>query len=429
MTKTLLQDRSTQRRGWTIGLLILLVLGIAIGASQVMRERADRVPIATKARALPVPQNLPGFNLTETPKIDPEIAKKLNAEQPFLAEAPVPARPFRLNTGAADMNKAVDCLAAAIHYEAASETLEGKKAVAQVVLNRMRHPAYPKTVCGVVFQGAERTDRLCQFTFACDGAMTRPPSPASWKNAQTIAKVMLAGAVYAPVGWATHYHTDWVFPYWSKELDKVRQEGTHLFFRWKKFWGTPAAFRGRYAGNEGNQSRLAGLSAFHLPDATPTDLAATTSLTPIDPLAPPPTADGTVPTAKGGAFVMPGGLPPVPGSARQTFTNANGDYYMFHVNKGVDPQALVALALQSCGAKPYCKVMVWTDPKIVPTGLPVSDEALSKLTYSYLRNRYGGFDKSLWNCQIFAGRAPAQCIKHQSAAPITAATTQAASAP
>ena len=68
------------------------------------------------------------------------------------------------------------CLASAIFYEARSESFEGQLAVAQVILNRVRHPAYPDTICGVVYQGTERNDTLCQLTFGCDGAMARVPS-------------------------------------------------------------------------------------------------------------------------------------------------------------------------------------------------------------------------------------------------------------
>ena len=97
-------------------------------------------------------------------------------------------------------------------YEAGDDPA-GQRAVAQVVLNRVRHPAFPKTVCGVVFEGQDRTTG-CQFTFSCDGALTRwSPSPALWTAARQIATAALTGTVYRPVGYATHYHTDWVVPY------------------------------------------------------------------------------------------------------------------------------------------------------------------------------------------------------------------------
>jgi hypothetical protein len=135
-------------------------------------------------------------------------------------------------------------------------------AVVQVVLNRVRHPAYPKTVCGVVFQGHERQTG-CQFSYTCDGSLVRQPSADAWQRFRGIGRAMLGGQIYAPVGSATHYHTDWVLPKWSAQLEKVRAEGTHLFFRWPGFWGAPKALRGAYVGNEPAFAKLAMLSPAH----------------------------------------------------------------------------------------------------------------------------------------------------------------------
>ena len=102
----------------------------------------------------------------------------------------------------------------------------------QTVLNRVRHPAFPATVCGVVFQGSERSTG-CQFTFTCDGALARQPSAAAWARARALAEQALDGAVDERVGNATHYHTDWVVPYWRTSLDKIAQVETHIFDRWR----------------------------------------------------------------------------------------------------------------------------------------------------------------------------------------------------
>lgn len=142
---------------------------------------------------------------------------------------------------------ALDCLTAAVYYEAASESAQGQRAVAQVVLNRMRHPAFPKSICGVVYQGSERTTG-CQFSFTCDGSLARHPSPTGWQRARGIAFAALAGVVEPTVGTATHYHTDWVVPYWASSLDKVSVIGAHIFYRWKGYWGHRAAFSGTYVG-------------------------------------------------------------------------------------------------------------------------------------------------------------------------------------
>lgn len=164
-------------------------------------------------------------------------------------QVPSPARPFStVGVGASDRARAVACLTAAIYYEAASEGDAGQRAVAQVVLNRVRHPAFPATVCGVVYQGAER--RGCQFSFACDGAEARVPSRAGWARAAGIAAAALAGGVYAPVGLATHYHSFAVTPGWNRGLVMTGAVGAHLFHRWRGWWGTAAAFGRRYVGGE-----------------------------------------------------------------------------------------------------------------------------------------------------------------------------------
>jgi hypothetical protein len=179
-----------------------------------------------------------------------------------------------------DKQRAIECLTSAIYYEAAIEPLAGQKAVAQVVLNRVRHPAYPNSVCGVVFQGAERRTG-CQFTFTCDGALARTPMPSLWKQARQIAEAALSGSVYKPVGWATHYHTNWVVPYWSSSLVKAALVGTHIFYRWTGGWGTGPAFRNNYAGTEMDVSKLRHLSTVPAelpvaPDTALTDAAAAT---------------------------------------------------------------------------------------------------------------------------------------------------------
>lgn len=160
-----------------------------------------------------------------------------------------PARPFAMTRASAtDRGRALQCLADAIYYEAASEPDAGQRAVAQVVLNRVRHPVFPATVCGVVYQGS--ATHGCQFSYACDGAMARAPSRTGWARAARVAAAALAGYVYAPVGLATHYHTFAVTPAWNRTLVMTDVEGAHFFHRWKGYWGTAAAFRQVYAGGE-----------------------------------------------------------------------------------------------------------------------------------------------------------------------------------
>ena len=174
-------------------------------------------------------------------------ARLINASMPF-SDAPVmAARAFVLPAGESlDQRRALLCLTQAVYYEAGYEPEAGRRAVAQVVLNRTRHPAYPKSVCGVVYQ--HNSSPVCQFTFVCDGSLLRQPAAAVWKQAEQIARAALAGYVERSVGSATHYHADYVAPAWAPMLTKISQIGAHIFYRWPGSWGRPAAFNGRYIG-------------------------------------------------------------------------------------------------------------------------------------------------------------------------------------
>ncbi|RPF72647.1 cell wall hydrolase [Aurantiacibacter spongiae] len=157
--------------------------------------------------------------------------------------------PLRMAGTALDRVRAQECLAMAVYYEAASESDAGQRAVAQVVLNRVAHPAWPSNVCGVVFQGSNRATG-CQFTFTCDGSLARGRARAAWARASRVAREALAGAVYAPVGTSTHYHTLAVHPYWAPSLQRTAVIGAHIFYRWPGAAGFAAAFTGRYGGAE-----------------------------------------------------------------------------------------------------------------------------------------------------------------------------------
>lgn len=168
------------------------------------------------------------------------------------------ARPAVLNAAPAfdageqsadDAGRALDCLTQAVYYEARSEPVDGERAVAQVVLNRVRDRAFPKSVCGVVYQGSNRSTG-CQFSFTCDGSMTRPRDPNAWARARAVAAAALSGDVYAPIGSATHYHANYVLPWWASSLTRIGAVGAHIFYRWRDGMENALAFRQRYEGVE-----------------------------------------------------------------------------------------------------------------------------------------------------------------------------------
>ncbi len=204
--------------------------------------------------------------LPPLPTMVDQRLKPLTPEQALVANAAIMpskspvevANPFLIPAAgsiAAMRLSALDCLTAAVYYEAAGEPDIGQRAVAQVVLNRVRHPAFPNSVCGVVFQGSERQTG-CQFSFTCDGSLARRPSQSGWDRARRVANLALSGLVEPSVGTATHYHTIWVLPYWASSLDKVTTINAHIFYRWKGYWGRRASFTGRYQGESMTSDEL-----------------------------------------------------------------------------------------------------------------------------------------------------------------------------
>ncbi|MEQ7154009.1 cell wall hydrolase [Brevundimonas aurifodinae] len=188
----------------------------------------------------------PGFELGASGR----DAQRLNAAMPAAMGALRPARPFVFDPATpADRARALRCLTQGIYYEAALESTKGQEAVAQVILNRVRDPNYANSVCGVVFEGAERVTG-CQFSFTCDGSLSQQPVAWAWNRARVVAERALAGHVAADVGTATHYHADYVHPWWSPTLAKITQIGAHIFYRWKGLAGETAAFGRPYSGRE-----------------------------------------------------------------------------------------------------------------------------------------------------------------------------------
>lgn len=139
------------------------------------------------------------------------------------------AEPAAIPLAAGD-DRALECMTLAIAYESGFEPRAGQIAVGEVIVNRTRHRAYPKSVCGVVFQGSQRRTG-CQFTFTCDGALRRPLPPRVMASARQVAAEVLAGASSGLVGGATHYHASYVSPYWAPSLVRLGMIGQHIFYR------------------------------------------------------------------------------------------------------------------------------------------------------------------------------------------------------
>jgi spore germination cell wall hydrolase CwlJ-like protein len=185
------------------------------------------------------------------PGLDAKALAALPARAPAAqVAAPVAAAPFlAVAASEADAARARECLTAAVYHEARSESEDGQRAVAQVVLNRVRARAFPNSVCGVVYQGSNRTTG-CQFSFTCDGSLRRPRDPVAWARAERIAAAALSGDVMAAVGSATFYHADYVLPWWASSLTRLGAIGSHVFYRWPNALERALGMRSTYAGVE-----------------------------------------------------------------------------------------------------------------------------------------------------------------------------------
>lgn len=373
---------------WLLCALLFVGVPMAVtmwetGGQRGVAHRVFAPVAAAKARKPTTPP--PPVEPVALYDLTPEQAREFNAAIPFSRDHNPAARPFVFGGDETDLSRATDCLAAAEIYEAGDDAV-GERAVAQVVLNRVRHPAFPKTVCGVVFQGQERKTG-CQFTFSCDGALARTPSPVAWERAREIAKAALGGQVFKPVGQATHYHTNWVVPYWSSSLDKIVNVGTHLFFRWRGWWGTPPAFRFNRVRGEPIIPNIARLSPAHGGDAAT--------------IAP----NGTSIFNSGGEEFA---------KARKGIAvlDAETDDHTFRIElpAGSSPDSWLDIAKGFCGWKMECRVMGWKAGTAPKAGASQAAR-LDSMSFSYMISAKANLVRTLWNCAQTPRMDDTQCMR------------------
>ncbi len=252
-----------------IALIAFSVLAFVPSFAQLNADQNARVlpGAAPLGEAEMAATNFPGsafYFMDETSLPQPASWQETTLDTPEDSASALPvlpagaAKPFYVKAGTTDYSRALQCLSDAIYYEAALEPDAGQEAVAQVILNRVRHPSYPGNVCGVVYQGSERWSG-CQFSYSCDGSMARGRQPLYWNRARAVAAKALNGSVYAPAGLATHYHTTEVHPYWAPSLHFIGTIGAHRFYRFRGEAGAEGAFFRVYAGGEplpGPKARL-----------------------------------------------------------------------------------------------------------------------------------------------------------------------------
>lgn len=339
---------------------------------------------------------------TTAPPIGPaaDIARVINASTPFAPQAAVPSLPLLATGDSTDQERATDCLAAAGYYEAGIKAGD-QRAVMQVVLNRVRHSAFPNSICGVVFQGSERRTG-CQFTFTCDGAMSRrQPSAVAWRQARMVALEMLTGRVEPAVGHATHYHTNWVHPAWSAQMQKIAAVDTHLFFRWSGRPGEAKAFTARYSGVEPHIPRMAWLSLAQRVERPQTNVPPANAVQTALPDAP------LLGKLENRLIAL---REPLPDQARAP----DPDVILVTLDPTADPDSFVHLAQQSCAGKATCRFLGWTDTVRKAKMLPVSGAAIDAISFSYIRHGADDSGNARWNCTEFPRDNQAQCLRRGS---------------
>lgn len=297
--------------------------------------------------------------------------------------------PFFFKGATDDRARAVACLAAAAWYEAGNDP-PGQRSVIQVVLNRLNHPSFPKTICGVVFQGAERKTG-CQFTFTCDGSMLRrTPSVTAWNDARKRAEEALDGSIDRSVFQATHYHADYVVPWWSRSLVKLSQIGAHIFYRWPGAHGTLSA-----PPRPSSEMRIPALGRIGNANAPPlqTDIEAGDS-------------DNMRPGLHLAFPAGPDGPHPRPGLAD------SGRQQPFLLLAGSDvPNGQWAMAaLKTCAELKDCQVLAYRNGGELDRNrrLPASER--DRPVFLFIRDRSSGMEIALWDCEQAKRPQPEQCL-------------------
>jgi len=372
-----------------VGLLLLPFLFLGLFHQTPHSPVDDREAAVEQVLPLPAVPDLPatGEDTVILSQLAADDAQARNAAVGFAAAGPGKATPFSFRGSSADRARARDCLALAGMAEAGGGDGD-QRAVMQVILNRVRHPAFAKTVCGVVFEGSQRPTG-CQFSFTCDGSLARRYSDAAWRAARARADEMLAGAIDATVGNATHFHANYVYPWWSDKLDKVAQVGPHIFFRWRGFWGTRNALSARYGGGEPDPLRLQETAlTVATANPLPTLMQGGEAVRSI-------TTELVNQTTEGGDAT-----PSSPGA---------GIHFVL-VSPSDAPAALVDKARSLCGSEGYCRVQGWSDANNIPAKLPLTEEARRSVRFSFVSASASAAEAIFFDCRTFPAPDVGTCL-------------------
>lgn len=128
-----------------------------------------------------------------------------------------------------DVRHEIECLAKTVYFEARGEPELGQRAVAHVVMNRVAHPGFADSVCGVVKQGGGRGPS-CQFSWYCDGLSDQPREAERWAEARALARAVYWGESVDVTGGALYFHATHVSPRWREAFRRGERIGRHVFY-------------------------------------------------------------------------------------------------------------------------------------------------------------------------------------------------------
>lgn len=355
--------------------------------SQIERPGPTNSVVAALNRAILAPAQAQAHSIA--PTVSEGLLAPIEASQPAALGRilKTDGKPLFLGP-AGDRERAIDCLALAAWYEAGND-VESQRSVIQVVLNRVAHPSFPKSVCGVVFQGSQRSTG-CQFTFTCDGSMLlRLPPKTSMARARALAAIALQGAIFPAVMQATHYHADYVLPWWASKLVQRGRVGRHIFYSWP---GQRGILPGRPSSvGEVDLARFVRPSAIRtasVPEPIEPTMADTAATAP-QLAAARPLVTTTVPTAPA----------PKPGNA-----------ILLAVDRTSPSGRWAVSALGRCTGKDGCRVLGYETQDQIARNSSVTGTEREKPVFLFVRDAASGIELALWDCEKIPRPTPSQCL-------------------
>ncbi|MCB2051456.1 MAG: cell wall hydrolase [Novosphingobium sp.] len=294
----------------------------------------------------------------------------------------VPATPFEYQGDRVNKQRAEECLAAAAWYEAGDDAI-GQRAVIQTVLNRVRNRSFPNSVCGVVFEGSQLPTG-CQFTFTCDGSLDRRrPSAVARNRALKLAEQAMSGFVDESVGDATHYHADYVTPWWSAKLERLSAVGPHIFYRWR-------------ASGNARPGRV-GLAT----EADYDDLVAQAKRAKA--------VERLETAVVGSEKTEVAGIDDV---RRNTVQLASRNPNVFYISVGNSEASgrWALTAMNRCENREDCQVIGYTNSEAVERNLSRATPEKDRPLFMFVRRGVSGMDVALWDCERVKRPQANQCL-------------------